>query len=111
MAQFAALAIILGRCFVEDRIRTLHPQGKQGTQISRAKYDQMRQAILEALQKHGDMTFSELGQIVEKSLTGRFKGSIGWYYTTVKLDLEARGIIERMGKGSPQRIHLVSREQ
>jgi hypothetical protein len=31
-------------------------------------------------------------------------GSIGWYTTCVKLDLEARGVIERIQGVSPQRL-------
>ena len=37
---------------------------------------------------------------------GKFKGSIGWYYTTVKLDLEARGIIIVDRTKSPQLMCL-----
>ena len=31
----------------------------------------------------------------------------GWYLTTVKLDLEARNIIERIPNKSPQQLRLV----
>jgi hypothetical protein len=92
---------------MEDKIITLHPEeGKSGVNISRAKYDLMRETIIGALSEHHEMTFSELGAEVASRLDGRFDGSISWYYTSVKLDLEARGIVKRVGKGSPQRIRL-----
>ena len=86
---------------MEQKIMTKHPQGLQGVNISRKKYDQMRDAILESLGEEDPLTFKELTQAVNKKLDGRFDGSIGWYCTTVKLDLEARGAIEcsRQGKG------------
>ena len=86
---------------------TLHPdEGKSGVNISRAKYDSMQETIISVLSEHQVMTFTELGEAVAGRLEGRFDGSITWYYTTVKLDLEARGIVERAGPGSPQRIRL-----
>jgi DNA-binding Lrp family transcriptional regulator len=87
-------------------ILTIHPQSKQGVKISRTKYDQMKHAILEILQENGEMTFTALGEAVSARLAGQFEGSITWYYTTVKLDLEARGVLERINRGSPQRIRL-----
>ena len=44
---------------------------------------------------------------VEGRLKGRFEGSIPWYMECVKLDLLARAVIERVTKGSPQRLRLV----
>lgn len=87
---------------------TLHPEeGKSGVNISKQKYDVIRSAILKALEKEDEPTFGELGDAVEKQLEGNFDGSISWYYTTVKLDLEARGVIERIQGSQPQRIRLV----
>lgn len=91
----------------KDKILTLHPAGKQGVNIDREKYEQMRDEILAALKAEPEQTFSGLNEVVGARLDGRFDGSIGWYYTTVKLDLEARGIIERVPKSSPQRLRLV----
>jgi len=87
-----------------ERIMTQHPAGKQGVNISRAKYDAMRGAILEALAEREPQTFRELQAAVEERLAGSFEGSIGWYYTTVKLDLEARAVIERIPDRSPQEL-------
>jgi hypothetical protein len=86
---------------------TRHPEGKAGVNISRSKYDLIRFAIIDSLNEHGDLTFTQLGNVVKSRIEGDFEGSVSWYYTTVKLDLEARGEIERTGLGSPQRIRLV----
>lgn len=93
---------------MEGRIMTLHPQGKQGVNISKQKYHAVCQSILDALRAQGEMTFAELTENVRRSLEGSFDGSINWYVTTIKLDLEARGEIERIPGSSPQRLRLAT---
>ena len=93
---------------MSEKILTLHPQGKQGVNIDKAKYDTMRNAIIEALSEQPELTFTELNSAVGAKLEGNFDGSIGWYYTTVKLDLEARGVIERVPGSRPQRLRLTN---
>ena len=93
---------------MSERIMTLHPEGKQGVNIEKAKYDAMAEAIITSLQKEQPVTFNELSRTVSAHLNGKFDGSITWYYTTVKLDLEARGEIERVPKSSPQQIRLAA---
>ena len=85
---------------------TLHPAGKAGVNIDKQKYDAVREAIVLSLRKHGTLTFGDLTAEVRKRLEGEFAGSISWYVTTVKLDLEARGEIVRVPKSSPQRLVL-----
>jgi hypothetical protein len=41
-----------------------------------------------------------------RCVSGNFDGAVGWYTTTVKLDLEARGVIQRIPKSSPQRLRM-----
>ena len=77
---------------MEDRIFTRHPQGKNGVNISKQKYDAMRAAITEILAA-GDMPHTDLVRGVEQRLQGGFDGSVKWYVETVKLDLEARGVM------------------
>ena len=89
-----------------EKIMTLHPDGKQGVNIDRTKYDVIRQAILDCLAEQGEIPFSQLDETVAARMAGPFDGSIGWYTTTVKLDLEARDEIERVPGRSPQVVRL-----
>jgi hypothetical protein len=92
-----------------ERIMTLHPAGKQGVSIDRAKYDLIRQAILASLAQRAEIPFAELDAAVAANLSRPFDGSIGWYTVTVKLDLEARAVIERVPGPSPQVVRLTGR--
>jgi hypothetical protein len=89
-----------------EKIMTKHPQGKSGVNISRVKYDTVKAAIINTLQQNDSLTLSVLTEQVNQALAGNFDGSISCYVTTVKLDLEARGLIERVPKTSPQQLRL-----
>jgi hypothetical protein len=91
---------------MEEKIMTLHPAGKSGVNIGREKYDVMRDAILESVRVHDGITCKNPIEDVRQKLEGSFEGSISWYVTTVKLDLEARGLIERIPDRNPQRLRL-----
>ncbi len=94
----------------EARILTKHPdKTKQGVAISKAKYETIRAAIVKALRAKGEMTFADLSRAVSKALKGKFEGSIGWYVTTVKLDLEARKVLRRLPGPGLQRIRLAKK--
>ena len=90
-----------------DKILTLHPEGKQGVNIDRQKYEWMKAAILETLTEEGPTPFKELGDRVSKRLPAEWEGSLMWYLTTVKLDLEARNLIRRSPVVKPQVVELV----
>jgi hypothetical protein len=91
---------------MKDMIRTLHPEKKQGVNISREKYEIIRKEILSALHKQKEISFKNLSHAVEKEVNGNFEGSVNWYVTTVKLDLEARGVIKRVPNSRPQLLRL-----
>ncbi len=78
----------------EEKILTKHPLGKSGKNIDRQKYETLKKAILSALQKK-ELTHTELFTQLNKALKSKFSGNISWYGETVKLDLEARKIIQR----------------
>lgn len=91
---------------MKEKIRTLHPEKKQGVNISKEKYDIIRSAILCVLQRQKEITFMNLSRAVEKEVNGNFDGSVTWYVTTVKLDMEARGEIKRVPSSRPQLVKL-----
>ncbi len=78
----------------EDKILTKHPLGKTGRNVDKEKYDTLKEAILSLL-RGKELTHTELFEQLNKKLKGRFSGNISWYGETVKLDLEARKVIER----------------
>jgi hypothetical protein len=93
---------------VKTTIATKNPgRGKKGPRIDTARCDAMKVALLDVIPRTGEgVTFASLSKLVEKKLPrALFQGaSIMWYATTVKLDLEARGLIERVAEASPQRL-------
>jgi hypothetical protein len=91
----------------EEKILTKHPLGKSGKNISKQKYETLKKAILSALQNK-ELTHTELFNQLNKSLKSKFSGNISWYGETVKLDLEARKIIERRSS-KPQKYRVKPR--
>jgi hypothetical protein len=92
---------------MDEKIMTLHPEeGKSGVNISKRKYDVIKETIVASLRAHGVMTFTGLNKDVHDKLA-HFDGSISWYVTTVKLDLEARHVVERIPGTRPQQLRLV----
>jgi hypothetical protein len=88
----------------EEKILTKHPLGKSGKNISKQKYEMLKKAILSAL-KNTQLTHTQLFNELNNSLRSRFSGNISWYGETVKLDLEARKMIERTSS-KPQKYRL-----
>ena len=86
------------------KILTQHPQGKSGRNIDLQKYDLLKKEILLAL-KSKELTHSELFLELRTKLKAGFEGNLDWYAETVKLDLEARNLIERTGS-KPQKYKL-----
>lgn len=92
-----------------DKITTQNiTAGSGGTRIDRKKYEVMRRAILLATPRElPGIPFTELSDAVREFLPADWAGSVMWYVTTVKLDLEARGEIVRVADAKPQ--HLIRR--
>ena len=88
-----------------ETIYAKHPDPtKKGTNIDLEKYTRIKAAILQVIDTQGQVHFKDLPHRVEQQLVDPFKGSISWYITTVKLDLEARGILERIPGSRPQQL-------
>ncbi|NGP89930.1 DUF6958 family protein [Fodinibius halophilus] len=90
----------------EEKIMTLHPQGKQGVNILKRRYDTIKEFILQTIADHKEISYEDLTDLAVESLADTFDGKVVWYIVTVKLDLEARGIIERIPKTSPHKLRL-----
>ena len=89
-----------------QKIMTLHPGGKQGVNILLRRYEVIKTFILSKLKEHSEISFDELTAIAVKELSANFDGKVVWYMVTVKLDLEARKLIERVPKTSPHKLRL-----
>lgn len=94
-----------------DKVACYTPTiGKGGaTRIPLWKYDCVRRAIFDVLGE------SEDGQVALKDLADRVKdhltsnqlaklGSLGWHVTTVKLNMEVDGELERVPRITPQTL-------
>lgn len=92
---------------MEQRILTRHPAKKHGVNISKKKYDLIRKAIIQSLRTEGKLTYTDLARAVKRKLKDGFQGSIPWYVESVKLDLEARKVIERILRTKPQLYRLI----
>lgn len=84
----------------EGKILTKHPLGKSGKNIDKQNYEMLKKTILSTL-RGKELTHTELFKQINKTLKGKFSGSISWYAETVKLDLEARKTIERTSAKPP----------
>ena len=89
---------------LDERILTEHPQGKSGKDITKRNYQTLKKAILSSM-RNKELTHTELFEKLEKRLRPTFSGDTSWYGETVKLDLEARNIIERIGS-RPEKVRL-----
>jgi hypothetical protein len=85
----------------EEKILTKHPLGKSGKNIGKQKYETLKKAILSAL-RNKELTHTELFNQLNKSLKSKFSGNVSWYGETVKLDLEARKIVQRTSAKPPK---------
>ena len=60
-----------------EKILTKHPLGKSGKNISKQKYETLREAILSAL-RNKELTHTELFNQLNKTLKSKFSGNISW---------------------------------
>ncbi len=90
----------------EEKILTQHPRGKQELNIAKDKYEMMKEAIISVMKEKKVLNFEELDIECRKLLEDKFEGKLTWYMVTVKLDLEAKGIIQRVPNTKPQKYRL-----
>jgi hypothetical protein len=93
----------------DDKIQLRHPLGKKAVRIDQERYDILRASILRVLRSTGGGSHAELVRAVAADLNSRalaIEGSLEWYLESVKLDLEARGLIARDATRSPVQFRL-----
>jgi len=91
----------------EGKLQLMHPDpDKEAPRIEPWKYELVKTIILCVVpQDEGGSAFKTLSDQVADQLSPEALenlGSVGWYTTTVKLDLEAPGLIERVTGSKPQ---------
>ena len=90
---------------MDDKIQLLHPQGKKAVNISRSKYELIKPILIKCMQANAEINFTGMCHFVAADLKKqklKFEGSVNWYVEWVKLDLEARKILKRIPRTSPQ---------
>lgn len=97
-----------------EMMKALHPDpSKQGTRVTRATYKAYRAALLEVIPISAEgIEFALLSKAVEPHIDKKIleTTSAGWWATTVKLDLEARGLIERVASKGKQRVRRTGKK-
>lgn len=93
----------------DETIQTLHPTpGKTNKRISRQKYEVIRENLL-AIVARSEPTHTELMEALYARIKDTFEGGVQWYGETVKLDLEARGVLTR-SKTKPEKYRLTLKQ-
>lgn len=80
---------------------------RKAPRVDAERYAAMRAALLEVVPCEGEgVPFASLPSLVADVVPeATFRGaSIPWYVATVKLDLEARGLLRRVPGSRPQRL-------
>ena len=95
----------------EERVVCETPTpGKKPTRIHKWKYDLLRGVILDIVGGSSDgVEFRALPSLVEARLSPEQLsdlGSVSWYTTCVKLDMEVKGDIVRVAGTRPQRLRV-----
>jgi hypothetical protein len=86
-------------------------KGSRGFAVTEEKYEPIRKAILASLPRSDKgIDFKELVAAVAARVPQELypkAGSVSWYTKVVQLDLEAKGIVERVPGVTPQRVRKV----
>jgi hypothetical protein len=80
---------------MNDKILTLNPDpNKKGVKIDKDKYDFIHAEILKVLHDTGPIGAMRLVKELDSRIGDTtFGGSVGWYTTAVRLDMEAKNEI------------------
>jgi hypothetical protein len=97
---------------METKIQLKHPAGKKAISMDKDKYETLKKILFNRLKTKGESTHTELLQAITEDFKKnkiKFAGSVEWHMEWVKLDLEAKNEIIRIGDKSPVKFAIVSR--
>ena len=93
-----------------EMFKAQHPDPeKQGATVTKSTYDADKAALLKVIPSSEEgIEYGALSKAVQPHISAELLESTspGWWVTTVKLDLEARGVIERVKTKGRQRVRL-----
>lgn len=95
---------------MEQKMQLKHPAGKKAVSMDKGKYDTLKKVLLNRLKTKGESTHTEILQTITEDFKKhniKFAGSVEWHMEWVKLDLEARKEIKRIGDKSPIKFAIV----
>ena len=95
---------------MEKTLQLKHPTAKKAVSMAIGKYQPIKMALLNCLKTKGESTHSEILEAITedfKKNKTKFEGSVEWHMEWVKLDLEARKEIRRIGGDSAIKFALV----
>jgi hypothetical protein len=93
----------------EGKYLPKHPANKRTLRLDGEKYQAVYQVFREiVVDAEAEYVLSEVTESIEDALSETFDGSVRWHLNAVKLDLEARGLIEQIPDAQPQRFRLRS---
>jgi hypothetical protein len=95
---------------MSQKIQLIHPSGKKAISMDKEKYDSIKLSLLKCLRSNQEVTHTELENSIEadfKKNKIKFEGSLQWHTEWVKLDLEGRKMIKRIGARSPYKFVLI----
>lgn len=92
----------------EGKYLPQHPANKRTLRIDGEKYQTVYQAF-RAIVTNAEQEYvlEEVTDAIESALKDSFDGSVRWHLNAIKLDLEARGLIERVPNEQPQRFRVL----
>lgn len=76
-----------------EYFRTIHPQHRDGVRINMHLYNNISDSILSLLEQEDQISLTRFFDNVCSQFVDLLGESVGWYIYTVKVDLEARGLI------------------
>lgn len=91
----------------EEKILTLHPEGKKGKNIPLSKYTTTRECLLGIFTDYPEISHKDLTRLSNERLCGKLDGNISWHMETVLLDLMAKGIIRKIND-KPVRLQVIN---